>query len=545
MQRNATIMFFACLLLTLGSLQAQTRYLDPMFEVGEPSTEVYGQNIDVFLQGINQLEVDIYQPADENSSELRPVVVMFPTGNFLLQYLNQGPYGSRKDSAIVEIIDEVVSRGYVGMSAEYRTGWLPSSTIQDVRTSTLLQAAYRGAQDAHTLSRWLRKTVIEDGNPHQIDTSRIVFWGVGTGGYITMAHAFLDNIDEVLADARFYDEMGAPYVSLATNSNPQGTLPAALPDGTPTNIPNWLGYNSDVAMAVNTGGALGDMDWMEEDNDFQPIVLGYHSLSDPFAPFSFGNVIVPTTGDLVIGGVGGTEQIVETANAFGLNDAIASANDLALPAIYSDLSRTVNAINAQFKAVVIDPDPMDITGLPEFELSQDNMWPFFYQGDTVGAPYNWIDPTLVTAEIEAFNMATGQMINPLLVIGGESITNPNYIDPANARLVIDTMMAHFLPRAYIGMELGLIVGTEELVQSADIGLEVFPNPATAFIMVNTNAEDPMRDVTLFDLTGRQIANYAGIDTNQLRIDRGAIPAGQYFVRIRVDEGIVTQKIVLE
>jgi len=118
----------ALLLSIVSGLQAQTRFLDPMFEVGAPTTEVYGANVDVFLQGVNNLEVDVYQPADEDRESLRPVVVVFPTGNFLLQYLNRGAFGSRKDSAAITIINEVVSRGYVGMVAEYRTGWLPTAT---------------------------------------------------------------------------------------------------------------------------------------------------------------------------------------------------------------------------------------------------------------------------------------------------------------------------------------------------------------------------------------------------------------------------------
>ncbi|MEL7163708.1 MAG: hypothetical protein AAFN92_23315, partial [Bacteroidota bacterium] len=169
----------AVLLVSLASgLEAQTRYLDRIFsEVGEPTTEVYGANVDVFLQAVNNLEVDVYEPVGDTASS-RPVVVIFPTGNFLLQYLNRGPYGSRRDSAVMEVVDRVVSRGYVGMVAEYRTGWLASSPEQEIRTSTLLQAAYRGGQDAHTLARYLRKQVVEADNPFGIDTSRIVYFGL-------------------------------------------------------------------------------------------------------------------------------------------------------------------------------------------------------------------------------------------------------------------------------------------------------------------------------------------------------------------------------
>lgn len=551
MQRITTTLFTLCCLICLGSVAAQTRYIDPIFEVGEPTSGVYGVNVDVFLMGANQLEYDVYQPVDDTSTELRPCVVVFPTGNFLLQYLNQGPYGSRKDSAVVEIISEVVSRGYVGFSAEYRTGWLPTSPDQDIRTSTLLQAAYRGGQDAHTMARYLRKSVVEDGNPYQIDTTRIVFWGLGTGGYVTMTHAFLDSVDEVLADLRFYDDTDpdnpVPYVNIAINADPQGTLPAFFDPATmtvPSNIPNHVGYGSTVAMSINTGGALGDIDWMEGDASphQEPIVLGYHSLTDPFAPFTDGTVIVPTTGDVVIEGVAGTESILRKAQQLGLNDAIIPANALSLPAEFSALSNSINQTNAFFNTQTTT-NPLNMLDTTRFALSHNDMFPFLYPR-VVGSPFNWLDPVRVTAEIAAFNAATGQMINATTVIGGESLSNPFYLDPAGARTVIDTMIAHFIPRAYIGMNLeALINSTEDVVAGNQIGLTIAPNPAAEFITVTTEEAFAIREAVLYDLNGRAVSAYQNIDTNTFRINRGNLPRGQYVLKIRVDQG-VTSKIVL-
>lgn len=548
MQRITTSLLTLCCLVLLSGISAQKRYIDPMFEVGEPETGVYGANVDVFLMGINQLEFDVYQPVEDEVPELRPCVVMFPTGNFLLQYLNQGPYGSRKDSVVVEIINEVVSRGYVGFSAEYRTGWLPTSPDQDIRTSSLLQAAYRGGQDAHTMARYLRKTVAEDGNPYQIDTNRIVFWGLGTGGYVTMTHAYLDRVEEVLADARFYNNEGVPYVNQAVNADPQGTLNAFFDPMTmtsPSNIPNHVGYNSTVAMSINTGGALGDIDWMEGDASphQEPITLAYHSYTDPFAPFNAGTVVVPTTGDVVITGVAGSGQIMEMANAFGNNDVIAAANALDLGSDYSPLSSAINQLNAAYSAqTVTNPlNPLDTT---PFQLSHQNMFPFVW-GQVVGSPFNWINPTAVTAEIEAFNTATGQMIDPMAVIGGESLSNPYYLDPAGARTVIDTMIAHFIPRAYLGMDLASLPSTaQDLVQADQIGLTVAPNPASDYFVVTTNEGELMRQATLFDLNGRAVANFGNLNTNTFRFNRNNLPTGQYVLRIQVDGGIATKKVAL-
>lgn len=549
MRTNITLIAVA-LLTFVSSLQAQNRYLDPMFDVGASSTVTYGQNVDVFLGALNQLEADVYEPVDDNTSSLRPLVVVFPTGNFLLQYLNQGPYGSRKDSAAVEIIDRVVSRGFVGMVAEYRTGWLPTSTVQDIRTSTLLQAAYRGAQDAHTLARYLRKTVVEDGNPMRIDTNRVVFWGLGTGGYVALSHAFLDDIQEVLDNDRFYDVNDQPYVSLAVNADPQGTLPAAFPPalgGGPSNIPNHVGYTSDVAMTINMNGALGDLNWMNNSTG-GPITLGYHSPSDPFAPFSTGPVVVPTTGDLVIGGVSGTAHVTEKANMLGLNDAIIDANAVPLPAIYSPLSTAVNAITQVHKTVTIDLSPL---GQPAaVQLSHDNMFAMSV-GDTrtstgaIGSTYNWIDSALVRQQIAAFNMAFGQEIDATGVINNEALTNPNAYDAAGARLVMDTIMAHFLPRAYIGMDLEGLVSTEEVIANSAVGLEVFPNPVTEGFTVQTKVGHTIRTIRLMDINGRVVANFANVNASSKYISRGDLPRGAYILQLHLDEGTTAQKLILD
>lgn len=550
--RTKFTLILALLLSVVSGLQAQTRFLDPMFEVGERNTMVYGANVDVFLEAVNNLEVDIYEPVSDDLTSGRPVVVVFPTGNFLLQYLNQGPYGSRQDSIVMEIINRVVSRGYVGMVAEYRTGWLPTATEQDIRTSTLLQAAYRGGQDAHTLARYLRKTVVEDSNPMNIDTSRIVYLGVGTGGYVALTHGFLSDVDEVLADERFYDVNDQPYVDIAVNADPQGTMPAFFDPATmtaPSNIPNHVGYNSDVAMCVNLGGALGDVDWMTG-AEGEPITLAYHSPTDIFAPFSAGNVVVPTTGDIVIPGVAGSELIVETANMLGINDAIASANEVALPAIFSDLSRTLNAINAQYKQVDIDLSALGQASV--VDLSHDNMFPISV-GDnmrtttgTVSSSWNWLDSTRVRAEVAAFNAAFMQEVSADAIINNEPLTNPNAYSAEGARLVIDTIMAHFLPRAFIGMELEELVSTNDLIDNSRVGLEVFPNPAgAAGFTVKTAANSPVRNITIVDINGRVVANYAEVNSTNYTIARNGLPRGTYVLRLQFDDGVTARKLMLD
>jgi hypothetical protein len=300
-------------------------------------------------------------------------------------------------------------------------------------------------------------------------------------------------------------------------------------------------------MSINMNGALGDLDWMTG-AEGEPITLGYHSPSDPFAPFSTGPVIVPTTGDLVIGGVAGTNYIVEKANMLGLNDAIADVNAVPLGAIYSPLSTAVNAVTQVHKTVTVNLSPL---GQPAaVQLSHDNMFALSV-GDTrtatgaVGATYNWLDSTRVRAEIAAFNAAFGQEVDASGVISNEALTNPNAYNAAGARLVMDTIMAHFLPRAYIGMNLEQLVSTEDVLTNSAVGLEVFPNPANVGFTVQTEAGHTIRTIRLLDINGRVVTTLTNVNATSQYINRGNLPRGAYILQLHLDEGTTARKLILD
>ncbi|MCP9236706.1 T9SS type A sorting domain-containing protein [Lewinella sp. JB7] len=550
-------LLFTLLLVAVSAVQAQTRFVDPIYGVSEPTVATYGSNIDVYeiargqagdpnATPLRSLNMDVYQPVGDEDMGLRPVVVVFPTGNFLPQYVNQGLYGTRQDSAVVHLASELTRRGYVGIAAEYRVGWNPRGD-QNTRTRTLLQAAYRGGQDAHMLARYLRKSVKEDENPYRIDTSRIVFWGLGTGGYVTMTHAYLDRVQEILDDERFYDENDVAYVDIDVNADPQGLLPAEFAPGSTSNVPNHVGYNSSVAMSINSNGALGDIDWIEGKDD-EPLTLGFHSPGDIFAPFSYGNVVVPTTEDIVIGCVAGTEEILEVANAIGNNADIAAANSTTLPGIYSDLSVAVNVRNAAYKqqnmTLQNPPACPDQSGFePTFPLSRDNMYPL-QVGNGLGAGYNWVNEAQARARIQAFNDAGGNL-NAETAIQGEGFVNPNVFNPERAKMSIDTMIAFFVPRAYMGMDLAeLSTSTEDLIPSASVGLNVFPNPSTAEITVRVADAHRIRQIDMFDISGRRVAQFRNIDQSSFQLNRGSLPNGQYVLQLRFDEGTTARTVFL-
>ena len=536
--RKIYLLSAAVLWLASLTLSAQTRYIDAMYGVEQvASDEEYATNFSVQTNASVSLTFDAYAPANDDTDTTRPVVVIWPTGSFLPQYFNGSPYGSKRDSVNVEIARRLAMRGYVAMVASYRTGWSPAAG-QDVRTGTLLRAVYRASQDGHAMGRYLRKSVEEMENPYNIDTSRVTYWGNGSGGYLVLANAFLDNVDELNSNTDFYDEQGMALVSEEVNSNPQGTI------ATDQNIVNHPGYSSNVHLVVNMAGALGDTAWIDTTAN-EPGVIAYHSFTDPFAPFNAGLVQVPTAdGPLPVIDVLGSVATLGVVNGAGINDMMDPANETTLPAMFPALSSEVNQRNEVYKSIT-RTSPIPGATDETFPLSRDNMYPIVRNrgnSPTAGV-YNWFDEAALRAQVQAASTLSGVTLSADDIIDGEDLTNPNRNNPAMAKAFIDTMMAHFIPRAWYQLELEAITtGTEDRITNAAVGLSVFPNPTSSEFTVKVADNLAIRRIDLFDLHGRQVAQYTGIDRSSFTVGRGNLPRGTYVVQLRLDEGTTARLV---
>ena len=157
MKQNVHVfLFFLLLSGAFFKANAQERYLDQVFsEVNVQKDVVYGVNATILLQrqvgeAVPQaLRLDLYTPVGDTRTD-RPLVIYLHTGNFLPWPQNGGASGTRSDSTVVDICTKLAKMGYVVASASYRLGWDPTNTVKDIRVFTLLNAAYRGVQDART-----------------------------------------------------------------------------------------------------------------------------------------------------------------------------------------------------------------------------------------------------------------------------------------------------------------------------------------------------------------------------------------------------------
>ena len=448
MTQSKTLFTLALLTGILSTSVAQTRYLD---DVGDQivvtSDVVYGSNIGIITQtpALEELKMDLYQLAGDDTTTNKPVVIMLHTGSFLPAIANGQPTGDKTDNAIVEMCERFAKKGYLAVALNYRLGWNPVSTSEDVRRSTLIQAAYRGLQDTKTAVRFLRKSAAEDGNPYGVG-DKFAVGGYGTGGYLSLAVASLNDYDSELLMAKFIDNSGdtpMPYIIPSVLGNfeatdfgmmPVDTTGDGVPDiNVPLCIPNHVGYSSEVDMVFNAGGALPDIYWLEAG---EVPIASMQNILDPDAPYGEGNVIVPTTGEFVIV-AHGSKLIQEKADSLGNNEVFEGMSTMLNDSWYGNGNGTTNA------AVAIHDD---LPGLFGMVTPTPSAAPTLCGLQAVqNAPWDWWDNTVYGAMADAFQGVPSGTMGCLALLG-----NPD-MSEEKGKAIANMMSDFFTPRVYAAL----------------------------------------------------------------------------------------------
>jgi hypothetical protein len=520
MTQSKTLFTVALLTGILSTSVAQTRYLD---DVGDQivvtSNIVYGSNIGIISQtpALEELKMDLYQLAGDDTTTNKPVVIMLHTGSFLPAIANGQPTGDKTDNAIVEMCKRFAKKGYLAVALNYRLGWNPVSTSEDVRRSTLIQAAYRGLQDTKTAVRFLRKSAAEDGNPYGVG-DKFAIGGYGTGGYLSLAVATLNDYESELLMPKFIDSsqetidangQPMPYIIQSVLGNfeatdfgmmPVDTTGDGVPDiNVPLCIPNHVGYSSEVDMVFNAGGALPDIYWLEAG---EVPIASMQNLLDPDAPYGEGNVIVPTTGEFVIV-AHGSKLIQEKTDSLGNNEVFEGLSTMLNDSWYGNGNGTTNA------AVAIHDDLPGLFGMVTPTPSAAPT-PCGLQA-VQNAPWDWWDNTVYGAMADGYHETPPGTMSCLALLG-----NPD-MSEEKGKAMANMMSDFFTPRVYaalIGTPVPITYGcTDESAcnfneeanfndESCEFILEVNLSYESDLIAAS-NAEDP---TYVWTLNGVELAN---------------------------------------
>lgn len=507
------------LLISSFCANAQKRYFDPVFdEVTVKTNVVYGVNATILtLQDTNikqavpqPLTLDFYTPKNDIVTD-RPLVLLFHTGNFLPHPQNLSPNGTKRDSNVVAIATKLALMGYAVASVDYRLGWNPTASDKTTRVFTLINAAYRGIQDARTAIRFFKKDVNEKGNTYGIDPSKIVVWGVGTGGYISLTATALDQYSKIVtaSNGKFTTVINGnpvPMVIPSINGDIHGTSVGIVPaagypppfvPGDTLCYPNHVGYSDTFALAVNMGGAIADTAWIDPG---QTPIIAIQCPYDPSAPYKEGIVIVPIPGNPL--------DVVEVQGSY----------------LATKLS-TQYGNNWKFKDVVFN-DPIS-----QVAESRNDGIPGLFPviGDAgVGdsSPWDFWAPN-----------------NPNNLYG--LATNPT-MSPTKGKSYIDSTITFFKYRACFVLDLDCKVSaTKEILTDDQVGLRMGPIPSSNLVNVTTDAKYPIESVYVYDISGNLVKARTEIKSNQYNLERFNLPAGNYFVNFNFKEGKITKQIIFQ
>lgn len=544
-----TFLFIA---LTVQISTAQKFLAETFTEVTVAENVVYGTNTTVIQAPtiVSQpLTMDIYEPVGDDAT-VRPLALVFHTGNFLPLGFNGGITGEKKDSSVVEICTRLAKMGYTAAAVTYRQGWNPLSTDQSVRTLTLLQAAYRGIQDGRNAVRFFRNDVANGGNTYSVDETRIVAIGQGTGGYITLGMATLDDYQEIINANNgnasdfgkfFFDPDGSgpsPEIPMVLeevhgdiNGEVEVTADGSFPPysaGDISNQSNLPGFSSDIDLCMHVGGALGDITWLDENS--APII-SVQSAYDPFAPYGSADVIVPTTGQAVVKAQGGKEVAIKQ-NDLGSNQVFIDAG----------LENEVLTIEAAEHSAA--------AGHPFYEALYPVTNPLNSSGNDEGVVIEWWDPNATTPDLGFGNLTWATHPHPSDQTGMTSFHQDGLVynegmSAEKARLNIDTVLGFYAPRAYVALDLSALAVSNENLEESEVSLVIAPNPVGNEVVLTSDADNPMQTVQVFDINGRMVRDYQNVNNNYFFMTRGNLPTGTYIVMIGFEDGEVSKKLMLD
>jgi hypothetical protein len=167
----------------------------------------------------------------------------------------------------------------------------------------------------------------------------------------------------------------------------------------------------------------------------------------------------------------------------------------------------------------------------------------------VGTTWNLIWEPYTGFNVATYNIYRGISPNSLTFIGSTSGTSTQYSDqnaPAGELYYqIEVVSPNPCdPSRSISSSRSNIASTENVgignYNSSDI--KVYPNPASDFLIIETNDVNKIINIEIYDLQGKSVQNW---DRNELNIDVTALKSGVYILKITTETQPIFRKFVVK
>lgn len=498
-----------------------------------------------------------FNPADEIFAGLRPAIIFVRGGGY-----HQNSGGLRSNNPANLSADDVLCKnlaeqGFVVFNIDYRKGWdaqryypykkiIPGSNTQlapntcecevadSCKSFTFLQATYRMAQDVRAAHR----KILEIGEQFNIDKNYIFYAGGSTGAIAVMSTAYgFDNLPEV-----------KEYPSNSTSRTLQSTcgsidnIGVGLPSGHTMNVSGI--YALQAAMPY-------DINFIENSDPVEILGLS-HGTADTPVNYCENTLL---SGLFGAGPNGNKDQLDDNhINLFGTGS------------IYNRYKTLTNKYASILELPGVEHE-LNVHGVPAKRMKCYESTPFTPACNVLKFSFN-------NAEIvQGANVVYNALIKPLVLgtlyeyyVNGS--TEPTYFRIGNVlncstcnitQITNPTVcgISHSGNRIRLGDNVEeamkiypsdeknkkyLNLFDETYPNLFDEKIKIYPNPSNNQLNIDINRNYDYGMISLFNLNGDLLKNIT-INSNNVQLNVGSLPAGEYILYIMTDENISSSKFI--
>lgn len=553
MKHLFTTLFILAFSNSLVNAQCDYRYQQEIFSnVTVTSNIVFGSNTNV-SGATTTLKMDIYEPMGDTVTN-RPVLIMAHGGSFV--------GGTKTDADVVAICQSFAKRGYVCCSYEYRLSAFPNVPSNQAQAT---DAVFRAVQDGKAAVRFMRLDAAST-NIYKIDSTQIFLGGSSAGAFVALHLAYLDKPSELPSSV---DTMVLGGME-GNSGNP--------------------GHSSKVKAIVNLCGALGDKTWIEQ-NDIP--LCSMHGTQDQTVPYDHAMLymlglipIMQVDGSSIIHpyalsmGVDswyyqweGADHVPYLSSQLYMDTTIAFVSDF----LYHHLNSYVSVIDTIAYTSTIACNAAG-TGTIDLTVTATGDTYLWNNGATSEDLTN-LNPGSYNVTVTDATGCTTSLVTPVEIsfttppFVAFTITNASAVGGTDGAIILSTLNGQqpftFLwsngattqdvsnipagnysatvtdANGCTGTAQGTVsepTGVSEILAN---GISIYPNPTLDYLVINFNSSLQQSIVQLFDLYGKLIHEYKNISEEKLKIEKGDLSSGTYFLRINNSENSVAAKIIFQ
>lgn len=263
MIKSIIFSLWLCLALSAHS-QCSERYLTAFSEDYILHSDIsYGGNFASNGDFIDLL-LDVYEPVeDAPDNALKPVVILAHGGSFT--------GGNKRVDEVSWFCEDLARRGIVAVSINYR---LEESLLSLISREQMVKAVIRASEDMKAAVRFMHRSS-QEGNPWNIDAESIFIGGTSAGSIAALHTAYMDDYGTLSPNfQQWIQDLEIDTIDIEGNSGNSG-------------------YSSEIAGVINISGAIGLLDFIDNNADLP--ILSAHNTVDLSVPFKFGRpYFIPT-----------------------------------------------------------------------------------------------------------------------------------------------------------------------------------------------------------------------------------------------------------